>query len=232
LGEQVHPRDKCLEQILYRVVTAQKGALARSDKMQFNVAQLLKEPIGATRRYELVEDISELDPELTALGPLVGNVELIRIHSGILVRAHLSTALQVTCNRCLEPIALPVRFTIEESFRPLTEVSTGRYLAPDEFEGEEEDLEDAALIINEHHILDLSEVARQSIWLALPMYPGCNWTGAGECPNYTRYLREVKTTQAQEGEDIDTEAGSEEEVVDPRWAALLALRKEQDNQEH
>jgi uncharacterized protein len=197
--------------------------------MQFNVAQLLKEPIGAMRRYELVEDISELDPELAALGPLVGDVELIRIHSGILARANLSTALQVTCNRCLEPIATPVRFTIEESFRPLTEVHTGRYIAPDEFEGEEEDLEDAALIIDEHHILDLSEVVRQSIWLTLPMYPSCNWTGTGECPNYTRYLREVKATQEQAVEDVGT---VDDEVVDPRWAALLALRKEQDNRDN
>ena len=42
--------------------------------MQFNVAQLIKEPIGATRRFEVVEDIGELDPELALLGPLVGDV--------------------------------------------------------------------------------------------------------------------------------------------------------------
>lgn len=197
--------------------------------MQFNVAQLLKEPIGAMRRYELVEDISELDPELASLGPLVGNVELIRIHSGILARANLSTALQVMCNRCLDPIALPVRFTVEESFRPLTEVHTGRYIAPEEFEGEEEDLEDAALIIDEHHVLDLSEVVRQSIWLSLPMYPSCNWMGAGECPNLIRYRREVQATQEQAGEDV---AMDEEEVVDPRWAALLSLRKQEDNRDN
>ena len=195
--------------------------------MQFNVAQLLKEPIGAMRRYELVEDIGELDPELAALGPLVGEVELIRIHSGILARANLSTAMQVMCNRCLEPIALPVRFTVEESFRPLTEVNTGRYIAPTEFEGEEEDLEDEALIIDEHHVLDLSEVVRQSIWVTLPMYPSCNWTGTGKCPNLTRYLRELKATQEQAGEGI---AMDEDEAVDPRWAALLELRKQQGNQ--
>lgn len=196
--------------------------------MQFNVAQLLKEPIGATRRYELVEDIGELDPELHALGPLVGDVELIRIHSGILARGNLSTAVQVTCNRCLEPIALPVRFTVEESFRPLTEVHTGRFIAPDEFEGEQEDLEDEALIIDDHHILDLSEVVRQSIWVTLPMYPGCNWTGTGECPNWIRYLQEVKVTEEQAGGGV---AADEDEVVDPRWAALLELRKQQGNKD-
>ena len=114
------------------------------------------------------------------------------------------------------------------SFRPLTEVHTGRYIAPDEFEGEEEDLEDAALIIDEHHILDLSEVVRQSVWLALPMYPSCNWTGAGECPNLTRYLLEVRATQNEVGETVTSD---EEEVVEPRWAALLALRREQDKRD-
>ncbi len=39
--------------------------------MQFNVAQLLKEPTGATRRYELNENLDGLDPELKFLGPLV-----------------------------------------------------------------------------------------------------------------------------------------------------------------
>ena len=42
----------------------QNGVVAGSDTMQFNVAQLLKEPIGATRRFELVEDLGTLDPEL------------------------------------------------------------------------------------------------------------------------------------------------------------------------
>lgn len=193
--------------------------------MQFNVAQLLKEPTGSIRHYELVEDITELDPELVVMGPLVGDVQLLRINSGILVEASLSTAVRVTCNRCLAPIATPVRFTIEESFRPLTEVATGRYLAPDEFEGAEEDLEDEALLIDEHHILDLSEVVRQNIWLALPMYPSCIWDGPGECPNLIAYRQELEAAQGEE------EAAESEEAIDPRWSALLALRKQLDDQD-
>ena len=49
------------------------------------------------------------------------------------------------------------------------------------------------------------------------MYPSCNWTGAGECPNFVRYRRELRLTQEQAGEDVGT---TEEEQVDPRWAAL------------
>ncbi len=191
--------------------------------MQFNVAQLLKEPIGAVRRFEVADDINDLDPELIPLGPLVGAIQLLRIHSGILFSARLSTAVQVGCNRCLEPIAVQARFEIEESFRPLTDVTTGRYLAPNEFEGEEEDLEDAALLINEQHILDAREVIRQAIWLALPMYPSCNWKGPGECPNYTAYRREVAEGGVITLGDAGTPAGDEQ--IDPRWSALLALRR-------
>lgn len=190
--------------------------------MQFNVSQLLKEPIGSVRRYELLDEIDDLDPELTPLGPLVGDVQLMRTHSGVLVTAHLSTAVQVSCNRCLAPIALPVRISIEESYRPLTEVHTGRYIPPEAYEGSSEELDDAALLIDEHHILDISEVVRQAIWLAHPMYPTCNWPGPDECPNLIAYRQELAgAVEEAAGDEEHTLDGDE---VDPRWAALLALR--------
>ncbi len=196
--------------------------------MQFNVAQLLKESTGATRRYELTESVDGLDEELRFLGPLVGTVQLLRTNSGVLATGELSSVVQVTCNRCLEPIAAAVRFNLEESFRPLTEVYTGRYLRPDEFEGSEEELEDAALLIDERHILDLSEVVRQAVWLALPMYPSCNWEGSGVCPNLGKRMAELGDLA-----DIelytDEEGPHEEDEIDPRWAALLKLRSDDDS---
>ena len=145
--------------------------------MQFNVSQLLQEPIGAKRSFELQEDISAIDDGLKPLGPLVGRLEALRTNSGILVAGELSTALEVNCSRCLTPMVMPVRFHVEESFRPLTEVQTGRYIHPDEFEGSVDDLEDSALLINRRHVLDVTEIVRQAIWLALPMVCGCNWEG-------------------------------------------------------
>ena len=199
--------------------------------MQYNVAQLLKEPTGATRRYSLNESLDELDPDLRFLGPLVGNVQMLRTNSGILVTGELSTAVQVICNRCVESIAQEVRFQLEESFRPLLEVVTGRYIPPEEFEGEQDDLEDAALIIDERHTLDLSEVVRQAIWLAMPMYPSCNWQGSGPCPNLTRRLGELEALEDVDVHYLDKDVIQEEEVIDPRWAALLKLRNQQGGSE-
>jgi len=191
--------------------------------MQYNVAQLQQESIGSVREYDLVEDISRLDLDLDVLGPLVGRLQLLRTNSGVLVSGELSTAVRVTCNRCLEPIATEVRFTLEESFRPLTEVNTGRFIRPEEFEGSTTELEDAALMIDDHHILDISEVVRQNIWLAMPIAPGCNWGGKGQCPNLTRYLAELEGLEREPG---TSDVSSEE--IDPRWAALLDMQEKLD----
>ena len=192
--------------------------------MQFNVAQLLKEPTGATRQYELNESLDGLDKELKPLGPLVGVLQLLRTNSGVLASGDLSTAVRVTCNRCLEPIAQVVRFQLAEHFHPLADVYTGRLFTPAEFEGPAEELEDAALVIDERHILDLKEVLRQAIWLALPIVPGCNWTGKGECPNLIKQRAELGVLQDVEVySDREVKPGAEDEI-DPRWAALLKLR--------
>ena len=116
-----------------------------------------------------------------------------------------------------------------QHFRPLTEVTTGRYLPPEEFEGEEEDLEDAALLIDERHILSIEEVVRQTVWLAMPMYPGCNWTGGGDCPNLIKRLSELD--QLEDIGFVNDPRRATAEEIDPRWAALLKLRNEAESQE-
>ncbi len=189
--------------------------------MQYNVAQLLKEPIGATREYELDEDIRELDAELVPLSNLTGWVHMLRTHSGILVEGEFQVRLQVLCSRCAEPVEIAVQFRLEESFHPLTQVDTGRFIRPDEFQGTEEELLDAALLINEQHILDLREVMRQNIWLALPMVPGCVFGDPSQCPAYQRRLEEMRAVHS------DLEEADEVATVDPRWAALLELRGQQ-----
>lgn len=194
--------------------------------MQYNVAQLLKEPTGSVRRYNLNEDLSDIDPEFEFLGPLVGTLQLLRTNSGILATGELSTAILVNCNRCIEPIASPVRFFLEELFHPTTEVITGRVLSEDEFEGDRDDWEDTALTIDDHHILDMREVVRQNIWTAMPMYPGCNWTGNGECPSLTAHLKSLEGVRFVDANlaASDAEAHSAGSV-DPRWSALLEFEK-------
>lgn len=171
--------------------------------MRYNVSQLLKSHTGAIRNYDLHEDISDLDPEIKPLTDLNGAVELIRTTDGILVRADLYTSVELECSRCLTEFSTPIRFTIEEEFHPTIDIITGARLPqPDDV--------DVATLIDAHHILDLSEIVRQGLTLALPMVPICRNNCQGLCPNCGINWNEG---------DCDCQ----EEQLDPRFAALKKL---------
>jgi len=187
--------------------------------MQFNVAGLMKGPIGEVRRYDLEEDLSSLKPDVPAVSPLTGQIQFLRTNSGILATGTLHLTIETPCTRCTDPITADVEVRIEESFRPLVDVKSGRFLMPDEIEGSEDDLFDEALLIDDHHILNITEVVRQTIWTSMPMRPSCAFATAEECPKYQVRLQELAETLGDEDE-WETEA-----VIDPRWAALLPLQE-------
>lgn len=196
--------------------------------MEFNVAQLMKEATGASREFDLDDDIMNLDDDLTPLSRLTGRLELLRIHSGVLATGEFRVALSLQCGRCLEPVSVPVSVGFSESYRPLTDIQTGRFLSPEEFEGQAEDLTDEALLIDAQHILDISEVVRQNIWLSIPIVAACDYvepvSGAADpdaCPKYRQLLSESALANTT-GEQTPSEADG----IDPRWEALLALQNE------
>lgn len=168
----------------------------------FNVAQLLKEPIGATRDYAIVAPIRHLLPELSDAEPLVGDVHLLRTDRGILVEGTLSGQVVVPCSRCLADVTVPVTVEVEEQFQPTVDVVRGTFLEVDE--------DDEALLIDEHHILDLSEVLRQEVLLEVPMQPLCRPDCAGLCP--------ICGQDLNEGPCACSEADG-----DARWADLGSL---------
>jgi len=162
--------------------------------VKFNVSQLLKSTVGASRQYELDDDIAGIDPELQIVKPLKGKVRFLRVGDAILVTGRLQTEVRVNCRRCVEPFDVPVSFKLEEQFCPSIDVSTGAPLRL-------EDGEDVTTRIDLHHMLDLTEVVRQNLLLALPMSPLCNelcrglCRGCGANRNY-----ETCTCQPEEGD--------------------------------
>ncbi|MCC7355817.1 MAG: DUF177 domain-containing protein [Anaerolineae bacterium] len=170
--------------------------------MQYNVAQLLKEPIGSTRSYPVHADIADLDPELPVIRPLTGEVRFLRTQSGVLVEGDLSTEVGLACSRCQEPLTARLELEIEEEYRPTIDVLTGRRLAMEE--------EDRALWIDAHHILDLTEVVRQGLFILLPMHPLCRPECKGLCPVCGQNWNEGPCDCA-------------ERESDPRWSLLKEL---------
>ncbi len=178
------------------------------ENLTFNVAQLLKEPIGATRTGQVVAALRRLAPDLAQSeaepdGAIAGSVRLMHIDNGVLAQGFLTGQVTLPCARCLEPVSFPLDVAVEEIFTPTIDMLTGRAVTPEE--------EDRALWIDEHHILDLTEVLRQDVLLDVPMHVLCREDCRGLCPTC--------------GENLNEGLCNCEPEADPRWATLAELLK-------
>ena len=140
--------------------------------MQINVAQLLKQPIGATRSYK-VDELNEYAEDGKA--KFEGKVRLFRTDRGILVRGKLRAQVSLVCSRCLAEFDHDLNLDMEEEFFPTLDVSSGARLPQPE--------DSEAFTIDEHHVLALGEALRQYILLAIPLKPLCRPDCAGLCPH-------------------------------------------------
>ncbi len=176
--------------------------------MLYNVAKLLQEPIGSIRHYVLDEPSGIEDPDLVLIGPIHSDrVTLMRTQRGILVTAVLTQTVRMQCVRCLADVDVPLEITLEEEYFPSIDLKTGLFIDW----SHDEDVT-PEVMIDEKHILDLHEVVRQELLLALPLHPLCRPDCRGICPNC--------------GADLNTEpCRCEEKPVDPRWEALAKLKK-------
>jgi len=160
-----------------------------------NVAQLLKEPVGAARSLDVHLDRFELDTELTALD-VAASIRLTRVETGILAEGAINGDVELECVRCLERYMQSFRGEIEGEYRPSIDVRTGY---PMELP-EDSDI----FVIDNNHELDLNELFRQVAVVSLPMQPLCR----EDCPGIVA--------------EIDDEAESSEDT-DERLAVLAKL---------
>ena len=140
-----------------------EGDLLRS---LVNVAQLLKEPVGSRRSYDINGIIKE-----QVESSIEGKIVLIRSGRGVLIQGELAAEIKLTCSRCLDNFLCPVSFTVEEEVLPVDDLSRDLVLSlPEKAEG---------FTIDINCILDLGELIRQYTLLNLPMKPLCRPECAG-----------------------------------------------------
>ena len=130
--------------------------------MWINVAQQLRAPIGTMRSYEVNEVIDVVGDGGSRVQ---GEVSLMRTNRGILAKATLNTEVELTCSRCLNSFSFPLTLSFEEEYFPTTDMASGAPLTSSDNPG--------SFIIDEHHVLDLTEAIRQHGLLAFPMKPLC-----------------------------------------------------------
>ena len=166
--------------------------------MQINVAQLLKEPVGAKRSYKIDELAGENNKSY-----VTGEINLIRTNRGILVTGTLAAKIIEPCSRCLGKAVVPVTFNMEDEFFPVIDINSGAHLkaAPDDF------------TINENHVLDLSEAIRQYIIMATPTKILCQPDCKGLCPVCGKKI-------------AAGDCGHRNKSYDHRWDKLVQIEKE------
>lgn len=142
--------------------------------MIFNVAQLMKSPVGTSLTADIDEQAVQLDEDLKVISPIIGHVRMRRVNQGLLVDGTVDLTLEFSCTRCLKDFEQPVHVNFEERFYPTVDVLTGAPLPKIE--------EDEVFPIDEHHQVDLTEAIRQNILVDLPMATLCQEDCAGLCP--------------------------------------------------
>jgi uncharacterized protein len=148
--------------------------------MQFNVAQLLKAPIGTSRAFDVAADFGLIEENPTTR-PVTGSVRVTKTKRGVLIDARLKTAVVLQCGRCLEEGETPIDVHIQEEFLPTIDLATGLVVTLDQEDSE-------AFRVGEDHILDLEEPLRQYALLAMPLKPLCQPDCRGLCPSCGRNL--------------------------------------------
>ena len=154
-------------------------AIQLVDDTQLNVASLLMEDVGSTREIALTLHNFQLADDLSAANVL-GQIRLTRIQSGILANGSLNGVVELECARCLNLYDQPFKTRLTEQYRQTVDVRSGAGMSrPDENQDDGDEVDDEpGFEINDAHEIDLTELIRQNVLVALPMRPDCG----EQCP--------------------------------------------------
>lgn len=138
--------------------------------MQVEVAKL---EVGQVLRAAFDEPLDSQHPEVVFDRSVVGDVEVARRARTLHLRARVATTAPMVCSRCLARYRHQFALSLEEAFA---------VVAPREPAGGELGPEDFVLPLGLDLVLDVGEVIRQHLLLAVPMVPLCAPACRGLCP--------------------------------------------------
>ncbi len=164
-------------------------------------------------REEYAAGAIDLGGDAKQIAPLntKGRAEVVHEHHGgkeivsdIRLVGNLSTRLEVECARCLDPVQHDITSEFDLLYRPL-----GAERGADEVSISEAETE---IGYYDGDGLQLEDVLREQVLLALPLKSVCSEECKGMCPHCGRRLTEGA-------------CNCREEMKDPRWDALNEIKK-------
>lgn len=170
--------------------------------MRIELDKLEKTGNGFAHVYEPEEIVlDEEHARLTSQPEVTGRVS--RSGHEVRLQGKISANAEIDCDRCLKTVAVPVETEFDVTYVP-----TEDYKRSDAAELQEEDL---SLSVFDGETIDLDELVREQVLLALPARALCGEECKGLCPT----CGANRNTNPCECENRE---------IDPRWAGLNDLR--------
>ncbi len=188
--------------------------------LKINVARLRQRQNVAELKRRSTNDTSiPIDANVTAKGleittsripdgskiSVIGSADTTL--SGIDVHATVSTSWEGECRRCLDPVTSSIELQLSAPFLPSHQAT-----------------EDADAYPIDGDVIDVGEVVREELMLALPLTPLCRDDCEGADPERFPTAPEADVEAGDDGDD-------DEAAIDPRWAGLSALTFDEDLEE-
>ncbi len=160
---------------------------------------------GEAFAHTYAPDELTLDEEgLSLTTPVSVEGRATRKGTQVRLRGRIRTTVEVACDRCLRPVP----FNVEEEFDARLEPAGTETPTEELAELQPEDLD---VSVYEGDAVEVDELVREQILLALPTRLHCREDCKGLCPTCGADLNE-------------TTCACEHKEIDPRWAGLAALK--------
>ena len=148
------------------------------------------------------DELGSFDDRVSLVEPVTANGTVRLVGAEVFVNGHVKTRAAVECDRCLTRVELPVDadFELEYVTGPTYESSEAADLSDEEL----------SVSVFDGEAIDVDEIVKEQILLAVPTRTLCRPDCKGICPDC--------------GIDKNTgDCACETKEVDPRWAALRNL---------
>jgi uncharacterized protein len=148
------------------------------------------------------DELNPVDERIILIEPAAVNGKVRLSRHEVFVNGHVDTRAQVACDRCLQQVELPVNVDFELEY-----ITGSDYESSEVVELGEEEL---SVAVFDGRTIDVDEIVKEQILLAVPTRMLCREDCKGICPEC--------------GIDRNTgECNCVTDNIDPRWAALKNL---------
>ena len=149
------------------------------------------------------DELNPIDERVQLTEPAAVNGRVRVAGNEVFVKGHIDTRARVECDRCLQPVELPVNTDFALDY-----ISDADYESSAAAELTEADL---SVSVFDGEAIDVDEIVKEQILLTVPTRTLCREDCKGICPEC--------------GIDRNTgECSCVTDNIDPRWAALKNLK--------